>query len=108
VGRAATVRFHLDRAAFVTLSLRRALSGRRVGRRCAAPTRANRRGRRCTLYSNLVTSVMVFGRAGANRFTLSASRLGRRTGGYRLTASPTADGLRGSPRAYSFRLAPSR
>ena len=108
VGRAAVVRFQLDRAAFVTLSLRRALSGRRVGRRCAAPTRANRRGRRCTRYSNLVTSVMVFGRAGANRFSLSASRLGRRIGWYRLTASPTADGLRGSARAYSFRLARSR
>ncbi|MDX6659231.1 MAG: hypothetical protein QOJ55_53, partial [Solirubrobacteraceae bacterium] len=85
-----------------------ALSGRRVGRRCAAPTRANRRGRRCTRYSNLVTSVMVFGRPGANRFSLSPSRLGRRIGWYRLTASPTADGLRGNARAYSFRLAASR
>ena len=66
VGRVATVRFHLDRAAFVTLSLRRALSGRRVGRRCAAPSRVNRGGRRCTRYSNLVTSVMAFGTGGAN------------------------------------------
>lgn len=108
VGRAATVRFKLDRAAFVTLSLRRALSGRRVGRRCVAPSRTNRRRPRCTRYSNLVTSVMVFGRAGSNRFTLTARRLGRRTGGYRLTASPTADGRRGNSRGYSFRLSRSR
>ena len=108
VGRAATVRFHLDRAAFVTLSLRRALSGRRVGRRCVAPSPTNRRRRRCTRYSHLVTSVMVFGRAGSNRFTLSARRLGRRAGGYRLIASPTADGRRGTSRGYSFRLSRSR
>jgi hypothetical protein len=108
VSRAATVRFHLDRPAFVTLSLRRTLSGRRVGRRCAAPSRRNRRGRRCTRYSNLVTSMMVFGRAGTNRFSLSARRLGSRTGWYRLTASPIADGLRGSARSSSFRLARKR
>jgi lysophospholipase L1-like esterase len=108
VGRAATVRFQLNRAAFVTLTLRRALSGRRVGRRCVAPSRTNRRRPRCTRYSHLVTSVMVFGRAGSNRFSLSPRRLGRRTGGYRLTASPTADGRRGTSRGYSFRLSRSR
>ena len=85
VGRAATVRFQLDRAAFVTLTLRRALSGRRVGRRCVAPSRTNRRRPRCTRYSHLVTSVMVFGRAGSNRFTLTPGGSGAAPAG---TASP--------------------
>ncbi len=104
IGRAATVRFQLDRAAFVTLTLRRALSGRRVGRRCAAPRRGNRRGRRCTRYSRVLTSVIVAGAAGANRYALTARRLGRVAGPYRLSAAPTADGRNGAVKSYAFRL----
>jgi hypothetical protein len=51
---------------------------------------------------------MAFGTGGANRFSLGAGRLGRRTGGYRLTASPTANGLRGVARVCDFRLLRSR
>jgi lysophospholipase L1-like esterase len=104
VGRTATVRYRLDRAAFVSLTLRRALSGRRAGKRCAAPSRRNRRGRRCTRYSRVLTSVIVFGKAGANRYVLTARRLGRSKGRYRLSATPTADGLRGAAVSYAIRL----
>jgi hypothetical protein len=108
VGRAAAISYRLDRAASVTFTLQRALSGRRSGQRCAAPGRSNRRGRRCTRYSRALMTVTVAGRAGANRFTLSARRLRRAAGRYRVTASPIADGLRGIARAYDFRLAASR
>jgi lysophospholipase L1-like esterase len=108
VGRAAAISYRLDRAASVTFTLQRALSGRRSGQRCAAPTRSNRRGGRCTRYSRALMTVTVAGRAGANRFTLSARRLRRAAGRYRVTASPIADGLRGIARAYDFRLAASR
>jgi hypothetical protein len=106
VGRAAAIRYRLDRAASVTFTLRRALSGRRSGKRCAAPTRRNGRARRCTRYSRALVTVTVAGRAGANRFTLSARRLRRPAGRYRLTASPMADGLRGIARTADFRLSP--
>jgi lysophospholipase L1-like esterase len=104
VGRAATVKFQLDRAAFVTVTLRRASSGRRAGKRCAAPSRSNRRSRRCTRYSGVLTSVILPGTAGANRYALTARRLGRRAGPYRLGAAPTADGLTGAVKSYAFRL----
>jgi lysophospholipase L1-like esterase len=104
VGRIATVRYQLDRAAFVTLTLRRALTGRRAGERCAAPSHSNRRARRCTRYSRVLQSVIVFGAAGANRYVLTARRLGRRKGTYRLGAAPTADGLKGAAASHSLRL----
>jgi hypothetical protein len=48
--------------------------------------------------------VIVFGSAGANRYVLTARRLGRRKGAYRLSATPTADGLRGAAASYAIRL----
>jgi lysophospholipase L1-like esterase len=108
VGRAATVSYRLDRAAAVTLALRRALPGRMSGRRCATPSRSNRRGRRCNRYSRVRARVTVAGQAGTNRYRLSARRLGRWTGRYRLTARPTADGLPGAAATDHFRLAPRR
>lgn len=45
-----TIAFRLSERATVTLSFATASAGRRVGRRCVAPTRANRRRARCTRY----------------------------------------------------------
>ncbi len=45
-----TISFRLSEAATVTLSFAQVSTGRRVGRRCVAPTRANRRRSRCTRY----------------------------------------------------------
>jgi hypothetical protein len=109
VGQAATISYRLDRVATVAFTLRRALAGRRSGNRCVAPRRRNLRARHCTRYSGVVSSVTVVGGAGANSFSLSALRLGSATGGYRLTATPTVDGLRGASAGYNlFRLAARR
>jgi hypothetical protein len=43
-------RYRLDEAAKVTITIQRALPGRRVGKRCRKPSRANRGRRRCTRY----------------------------------------------------------
>ncbi len=45
-----TIRFRLNEAARVTLTFLKASPGRRVGRTCRAPTRANRTRPRCTRY----------------------------------------------------------
>ncbi len=44
------IRFVLDEPARVTIGIERARPGRRVGGRCAAPSRANRRRRACTRF----------------------------------------------------------
>ena len=106
VGRRGAIRYRLDRAANVTFTLQRTLSGRRVGRRCVAPTRGNRHRRRCTRYSSVLVRTRLSGRSGANRTSLRIRGSGRQPGRYRLTAAPTADGLRGVVRATFFRVVP--
>ena len=44
------IRFRVDEPSVTTLSFRRLLRGRRVGRRCRASTRARRHRRRCTRF----------------------------------------------------------
>jgi hypothetical protein len=44
------IRFALDEPATVAIGIERARPGRRVGGRCEAPRRANRRGRACTRF----------------------------------------------------------
>jgi virginiamycin B lyase len=45
-----TIRYRLSEAATVTLVFRRALPGRKAGRRCVKPKRSNRGRKRCTRY----------------------------------------------------------
>ncbi len=72
-----TIRYTLSEAARVTFTVERAAAGRRVGRACARPTRANRGRRACTRWV-VAGSFGVDGEQGANaeRF---AGRIGRRT-----------------------------
>jgi extracellular elastinolytic metalloproteinase len=102
-----TIRFRLSEAARVTYGFRRALPGRRVGRRCLAPTRARKGRRRCTRY---VPSGSISRPAapGSNllRFQGRLTR-GRalRPGQYRLTlVAIDHAGQRSAPRALAFRL----
>jgi uncharacterized delta-60 repeat protein len=100
------VSFMLDRAASVRFAVARAGSGRRVGGQCVKPTRGNRAKRHCTRYATLAGGFTRDGAAGANRFRftgrLSARRLAR--GGYRLIATPSADGRRGEAKRAHFRI----
>ncbi len=101
-----TFSFKLDRAAQVTFKFTHSVSGRRVGRRCVAQTRRNRRGRRCT--RTLVAGTLAFAaRAGTNkvRFQGLIAR-GRRLapGNYTLLATASASGKRSATAYIGFTI----
>ncbi len=77
--------FQLASAATVTARIEKAASGRRVGKKCARPSRRNRKKRRCTRYVG-VASRSLAGTAGANSVTLGtiAGRKRLRAGRYRV------------------------
>ncbi|MDX6699447.1 MAG: hypothetical protein QOE65_2844 [Solirubrobacteraceae bacterium] len=84
VPRGTTFSFNLNQDAAVTMAVRRTRSGRRVGRRCLAPTPARRRKPRC-LRLVTVATLKRDARAGVNRIPFSG-RVGRLTlapGAYR-------------------------
>jgi extracellular elastinolytic metalloproteinase len=107
----ATIGFTLSEAAAVTYGFRRARPGRRVGRRCVAPTRARKGRRRCTRYVRSGSLKLAAG-AGANRLRFQGRLTRRRAlrpGKYRLTMVATdAAGQRSAPKAVAFRLLPRR
>ena len=101
------VRYRLDETATLTFTVERRATGRRVGRRCLAPTRRNRGRRRCTRYVRLRGSFNHRGRTGANsfRFTGRLRRRKLRPARYRLVGVPRdAAGNRGRPVRATFRI----
>jgi uncharacterized delta-60 repeat protein len=102
----ALVSFKLDRAASVRFTIERTGNGRRVGGRCVKGTLSNRARPRCTRFTRLAGGFTRSSVAGNNRFRLTG-RLGARRlriAGYRLVATPTADGQRGDARRAPFRV----
>jgi parallel beta-helix repeat protein len=100
------LRLRLDQAATVRFTLRRKRPGRRAGRSCVAPTRRNRRARRCT---RLVAVRGAYQRAlpaGSRALRFRGRWKGRRLapGLYRLTAVPRQQGRVGRPRHADFRI----
>jgi Tol biopolymer transport system component len=102
-----TIKFNLSEKAAVTLTFQRQRAGRRVGRRCVAPKRSNRKRRKCKRYT---TAGRLFfnGKAGANRVKF-AGRLSRRKrlalGRYRLRVSAKdAAGNVSKTRTDTFRI----
>lgn len=84
----ATVDFTLSGAATVAFSVEKRLSGRQVGKKCVATTRANRGKAKCPFFKR-EGSFNQAGTAGLNRFKFSG-RVGKKTlrpGRYRLVAS---------------------
>jgi hypothetical protein len=102
----ARVSFNLDRAASVRFTVVRRLPGRKVGRRCAKTTRANRKAPRCTRLVPVAGGFNRQGAAGANAFRFSGRLSGRplKPGRYRLLATPTADGVKGIAAAAAFQI----
>jgi hypothetical protein len=97
--------FSLDQAADVAAAIRRARSGRRVGKKCLAPTRARRKRRRCTRYV-LAGTLRRTAKAGSNKITFSG-RLNRRAlrpGRYRATFTATVAGTRSAARTLTFKV----
>jgi hypothetical protein len=84
-----TIRYRLSEAARVTLSFERVLPGRKVGKRCLKPKRANRRRKRCTRYVAARPVLAFAGQAAGDRRIRFEGRLSRRRtlkpGAYRLT-----------------------
>ncbi len=101
-----TVAWRLDLAARVAFTVDRAASGRGSRRACHAPTRSNRRARRCVRWIPVAGTLTAAGRRGANRLRFDGRIGGRalRAGRYRLHGvAGTAGGATG-PAAVSFRI----
>jgi hypothetical protein len=88
------------------LTLQRALPGRRVGGKCARPSRRLRQNKRCTRYRT-IARLERSATSGANsvRFTGRLHKRALRPGRYRalITATDTA-GNRSTPRTAAFRI----
>ena len=103
--RKSKVTFRLSEKASVTVKLERRGTGRKVGKKCAKPTRKNRGKRRCVRYTK-VGSKKLKGKSGANKLTIG-KRFGKRVtrGRYRLTLTAT-DSAGNKSKAYrkAFRI----
>lgn len=101
-----TARYTLSEPAEVTFAVRRATSGRRVGKRCVKPTKRLRHARPCTRLRT-VGSLVRFGSSGANQFGFTG-RLGKRklpAGRYQLQArAADAAGNRSAKRTVGFTI----
>ena len=103
-----TFRYVLSEAATVTIALQRRSAGRKVGGRCRARTRANRRHSTCVRYRR-VGGLRRAGVAGRNRTPFSGWLGGHRlrTGRYRAVfVAVDAAGNRSRPRRVSFTIVP--
>lgn len=101
------VSYRLNIAASVRFAVERRSAGRRVGGRCVATSRVNRRRAPCIRYVRMPGSFTRNRPAGQDRFTFSG-RLASRSllpARYRLLATPRAKGRTGATRRASFRIA---
>jgi hypothetical protein len=103
-----TIGFRLSETAKVRLSFEAIKKGRRVGKKCKAPTRRNRKRKSCRRYVKVKTAITVNGKAGANKVSFQG-RLNRRKslrpGRYRLTLVATdGAGLKSKAVRKNFRL----
>lgn len=102
-----TVFFTLNIAASVRFTVTAMLPGRRTrGGRCIKPSRANRKLHRCARQILVAGSFTRDGAQGANSFHFNGRIAGHRlrSGGYLLTAIPSAAGMTGAPVHASFRI----
>lgn len=101
------ISFRLSDPARVTLTFSKLKSGRKVGGRCRAPSRSNRKRKRCKRYVKAGT-LRMSGKQGLNRIAFQG-RLTRRKrlslGSYKLTIVATDPaGNRSKPRSARFRI----
>lgn len=102
----ATVSYTDSRKARTTFTVARVLPGRRAGKRCEAPARANRGARRCTRLVRLAGSFTRADVAGRNAFRFTG-RLRRKTlppERYHLTAKPKLGKTAGKPVSAGFQI----
>ena len=105
-----TISFVLSKAGTVKLAFKRALPGRRSGRRCVAHNRRNRNARRCT--RKVPAGSLTFaGHAGSNKIRFEGRLTRRRTlrpGNYVLSLTASAEGKTSRPKAARFTVLPKR
>jgi hypothetical protein len=103
------VSFTIDLAGAVTYRAARVRGGRRVGRRCAAPSRVNRSAKRCTRLVAIPGSFTRSASRGRNSFRFTGRIGGRKlaAGSYELRASPRAGGRSGATVPVRFRVVSS-
>ncbi len=100
------ITYALANATHITVTIQQVLRGRLVNGHCKAPTRTNHRHRLCSRLRALPGAITRAGTPGANSFTFTG-KIGPRTlrpGTYRLTATPTAGGSRGTPHTATLRI----
>ena len=106
--RGARLRFRVDESSIVRVRVLARKAGRRSGRRCVKPTRANRRARVCTRYVAVGTTTVrgrVTGRV-SRRFSGRVRRRALRPGAYRLQVTAIDAALNNSrPATTGFRIA---
>jgi uncharacterized repeat protein (TIGR01451 family) len=105
--RGSSFRFTLSERSTVTILIERKTTGRRVGRRCVAPTRRNRTRRHCTRYtrSGLLTRRNLSAGKRSVTFTGRVGRKALALGSYRATLTPTdTTRLRGTARNITFTI----
>ncbi len=104
--RGTRVRFRLSEAAKVTMTIERVLAGRRQGNACRAPSRRNRRAKKCARYLK-VGALAYSAKKGSSSIAFSG-RLGRRTltpGGYRARLrARDKSGKKSAERRVAFRV----
>jgi hypothetical protein len=83
--------------------VRRSASGRRSGGACRTASRTNREAPNRRRYAT-VGRMSARGRAGVNRLAVGAATYGRPPGLFRLTATPTRDGVTGAAQRVDFRV----
>jgi hypothetical protein len=109
IPRGTRFRYTLSEPARVTLTIQRALAGRRQHGKCVRPTPQLRRAVRCTRDRNIVT-LTKSAQAGANstRFTGKLDKRALPPGSYRAIIIATdAAGNRSAPRRARFRIIPA-
>jgi hypothetical protein len=110
VRKGTTVRYRLSEAARVSVTVKRALAGRRVAGRCEKPTRSNGGARRCARLRR-IGRFAIDSRAGTNSHGFSG-RIGTRSlavGRYRATlVASDAAGNRSANARIGFRVVAGR
>jgi hypothetical protein len=85
------VTYTITAAAAVTFTVERSQKGRKKGKKCVAPTKKNKKARKCTRFVKVKGSFTHNGVAGKNTFKFSGRMRGKKLkpGSYRLNAVAT-------------------
>jgi uncharacterized repeat protein (TIGR01451 family) len=102
----ATVSYTDSLRATTKFTVDQVLAGRTSGRKCVAPSKSNKHGRKCTRFAPVRGSFTHADLAGRNSFLFTGRVGGRKLapGSYRLDATPTAAGQVGQTVTGSFAI----